>query len=187
MAGRKVSAIKIKDLRYAEVLSAAPTLTNVVTSFKAATKIDNSHQETFTYEEDEPTVTQYKNELTNKTNELTNKTYRSDVEAGEKRINFTIGQYDFDLKAALQGGTSGDSGKSYVSGEGTELRYKAFFALTQDNVLIVFPRANIVASNASTDNAIGIAVSAIPEEVSGVTADEYWFDAEGLELYDEDA
>ena len=65
MAGRKVSAIKIKDLRYAEVLSAAPTLTNVVTSFKAATKIDNSHQETFTYEEDEPTVTQYKNELTN--------------------------------------------------------------------------------------------------------------------------
>lgn len=180
MAGRKVSAIKIKDLRYAEVLSAAPTLTNVVTSFKAATKIDNSHQETFIYEEDEPTVTQYKNELTNKT-------YRSDVEAGEKRINFTIGQYDFDLKAALQGGTSGDSGKSYVSGEGAELRYKAFYALTQDNVLIVFPRANIVASNASTDNAIGIAVSAIPEEVSGVTADEYWFDAEGLELYDEDA
>lgn len=177
MAGRKVSAIKIKDLRYAEVLSAAPTLTSVSTGFKAATKIENSHQDTFTYEEEQPSVTQYKNQLTNKT-------YRSDVEAGEKRINFTIGQYDFDLKAALQGGTSGDDGKSYVSGDASELRYKAFYALTQDNVLIVFPRANIVASNASTDNAIGIAVSAIPEEVSGVTADEYWFDAEELSLTD---
>lgn len=178
MAGRKVSAIKIRDLRYADVLSAAPTLADVATGFKAASKIENSHQQTFTYEEDSATVTQYKNELTNKT-------YRSDVEAGEKRINFTIGQYDFDLKAALQGGTSGDSGKSYVSGESTELRYKAFYALTQDNVLIVFPRANIVANNASTDNAIGIAVSAVPEEVSGVTSDEYWFDAEGLDLYEQ--
>lgn len=178
MAGRKVSAIKIKDLRYAEVLSAAPTLSGVATGFKSATKIDNSHQQTFTYEEDEPTVTQYKNELTNKT-------YRSDVEAGEKRINFTVGQYDFDLKAALQGGKSGDTGKSYTAGDSAELRYKAFYALTQDNVLIVFPRANIIASNSSTDNAIGIAVSAIPEEVSGVTADEYWFDAEELDLYGE--
>ena len=178
MAGRKVSAIKIKELRYAEVLSAAPTLSDVATGFKAATKIDNSHQQTFTYEEDEPTVTQYKNELTNKT-------YRSDVEAGEKRINFTVGQYDFDLKAALQGGKSGDTGKSYTAGDSAELRYKAFYALTQDNVLIVFPRANIIASNSSTDNAIGIAVSAIPEEVSGVTADEYWFDAEDLDLYGE--
>lgn len=123
-------------------------------------------------------MTQYKNELTNKT-------YRSDVEAGEKRINFTVGQYDFDLKAALQGGKSGDTGKSYTAGDSAELRYKAFYALTQDNVLIVFPRANIIASNSSTDNAIGIAVSAIPEEVSGVTADEYWFDAEELDLYGE--
>ena len=178
MAGRKVSAIKIKDLRYSDVLSEKPTLTNVVTSFKAATKIENSHQGTFTYEEDAATVEQYKNDLTNKT-------YRSDVEAGEKRINFTIGQYDFDTKADLQGGTSGDSGKSYEAGDSTELRYKAFFALTQDNVLIVFPRANIVANNSSTDNAIGIAVSAIPEEVAGVTKDEYWFDAEELELYGE--
>jgi hypothetical protein len=178
MAGRKVSAIRIRDLRYAEVLSAKPTYADVATSFKAAAKIENSHQDTFTYEEDEPTVTGYKNDLTGKT-------YRSDVEAGEKRINFTIGQYDFDLKAALQGGTSGDSGKSYESGDSTELRYKAFYALTQDNVLIVFPRANIVASNSSTDNAIGIAVSAIPEEVSGVTKDEYWFDAEELDLYGE--
>lgn len=175
MAGRKVSAIKIKDLRYADVLSAAPTLSDVATGFKSASKIDNSHQQTFTYNEDEPSITQYKNDLTGKT-------YRSDVEAGDKRIDFVIGQYDFDTKAALQGGTSGDTGKSYTSGDSSELRYKAFYALTQDNVLIVFPRANIIARNSSTDNAIGLAVSAIPEEVSGVTKDEYWFDAEELDL-----
>lgn len=175
MAGRKVSAVKIKDLRYAEVLAKAPTLADVATGFKAATKIDNSHQQTFTYEEDEPSITQYKNDLTGKT-------YRSDVEAGDKRINFVIGQYDFDTKQALQGGTSGDEGKSYASGDSSELRYKAFYALTQDNVLIVFPKANIIGRNSSTDNAIGLSVSAIPEEVSGVTKDEYWFDAEGLDL-----
>ena len=103
MAGRKVSAIKIKDLRYADVLSAAPTLSDVATGFKSASKIDNSHQQTFTYNEDEPSITQYKNDLTGKT-------YRSDVEAGDKRIDFVIGQYDFDTKAALQGGTSGERG-----------------------------------------------------------------------------
>lgn len=175
MAGRKVSAIKIKDLRYAEVLAAAPTLSDVATGFKAATKIENSHQQTFTYEEDEPSITQYKNDLTGKT-------YRSDVEAGDKRINFVIGQYDFDTKQALQGGKSGDAGKSYESENSAELRYKAFYALTQDNVLIVFPKANIIGRNSSTDNAIGLSVSAIPEEVSGVTKDEYWFDAEELGL-----
>ena len=179
MAGRKVSAIRIRDLRYAEVLATAPTTSTVVTSFKGATKIDNSHQDTFAYEEEEPTVTGYRNDLTGKT-------YRSEVAPGEKRINFTIGQYDFATKAALQGGSVSEDGKMYTSGDSTELRYKAFFALTQDNVLIVFPRANIVASNASTDNAIGIALSAIPEEVSGVTKDEYWFDANEMGLLDND-
>lgn len=178
MAGRNISAIKIKDLRYADVLSAAPTLSDVATGFKAATKIVNSHQDTFSYNEDEPSITQYKNDLTGKT-------YRSDVEAGDKSLEFVIGQYDFETKAALQGGTSGDSGQSYESGDSSELRYKAFYALTQDNVLIVFPRAIIIARSSSTDNAIGLAVSAIPEEVSGVTKDEYWFDAQDLNLDDE--
>lgn len=178
MSQRKVSAIRIKDLRYAEVLATAPTSTTVVASFKSATKIDNSHQDTFTYEEDEPTITSYRNDLTGKS-------YRSEKEPGEKRISFTIGQYDFDTKAALQGGSAGEDGKSYTSGSSSELRYKAFFALTQDNVLIVFPKANVIASNASTDNAIGIAVSAVPEEVSGVTSDEYWFDAEEMQLYED--
>lgn len=175
MAGRKVSSIKIKDLRYNEVLNTAPDLSGVAALFKAATKIDNSHQGTFAYEEEEPTINSYKNDLTGKV-------YRSDVEPGDKRINFVIGQYDFETKAALQGGKSDETGKSYTSGDSAELKYKSFFALTQDNVLIVFPKANIIARNSSTDNAIGLAVSAVPEEVSGVTKDEYWFDAEGLSL-----
>lgn len=178
MAGRKVSAIKIKDLRYMDVLSAAPSLSGVAAQFKSAKKIDNSHQGTFTYEEDDPTINSYKNELNGKI-------YRSDVELGDKRINFTIGQYDFETKSELQGGLAGDSGKSWSSGDATEQRYKAVFALTEDNVLIVFPKANIIGRNSSTDNAIGIAVYAIPQEISGDIKDEYWFDAEELELYAE--
>lgn len=178
MAGRKVSAIKIKDLRYSDVLKAAPTIATIPALFKAAKKIDNSHQGTFAYEEDDPTINSYKNELNGKI-------YRSDTEPGDKRINFTIGQYDFETKAAMQGGKTSDDGKSWTPGDATEQRYKAMFVITEDNVLIVFPQAMIVGRSSTVDSAIGIAVSAIPQEISGSIGNEYWFDSQGLDLEDD--
>lgn len=174
MAGRKVSAIKIKKLRYANVLSAAPTKEGLVAAFTAASKIDNSHQGTFQYEETEPTVNQYKNDLTGQV-------YRSDMEAGDVTMRFTIGQYDFKTKADLQGGTGTDD--SWSRGKASQ-RYKCMYAVTEDNVLIIFPKANLIGTGASTDNAVGLAMQAIPQEISSEIASEYWFDVEGLELPD---
>lgn len=172
MAGRQVSAIKIKALRYADVLKSAPTLDGLKQAFTAASKIDNSHQGTFTYEETEPTVNQYKNDLTGQV-------YRSDMEPGDVTIRFTIGQYDFKTKADLQGGTSTDT--QWARGKAAQ-HYKCFYAITEDNVCIVFPKGNVIGTGASTDNAVGIAMQVIPQEINSDIASEYWFDVEDLNI-----
>ena len=174
MAGRQISAIKIKQLRYAEPLGTAPTKEGLKMAFDKAIKILNSHQGTFQYEETEPTVNKYKNDLTGQV-------YRSDMEPGDVSMRFSVGQYDMETKAALQGGTAGDTGSSWSRGKAAQ-RYKCMYALTEDNVCIVFPKANIIGTGSSVDNAIAIAMQAIPQEVSGTVASEYWFDAQGLSL-----
>lgn len=172
MAGRQVSAIKIKALRYAEVLSEAPTKDTIKTAFEAAEKIQNLHQGTFTYEESAPTVNSYKNDLTGQI-------YRSDMEPGDVSINFTIGQYDFATKAAMQGGDATDD--SWKRGKASQ-RYKAFYAITGDDICIVFPKGNVIGTGTSTDNAVGIAMQVIPQEISSEIGSEYWFDVLGLEI-----
>ena len=173
-AGRKFSAIKIKHLRYADPLSEAPTKEGLAVAFGAASKVDNVHQDTFQYEEAEPTVTRYKNQLTGQI-------YRTDVEEGEVFISFVIGEYDMATKAAMQGGTEGDSGASWKRGK-AEPHYKCIYAVTEDDVCIVFPKGNIVGAGKSQDKAIGLSLKAVPEEVSAEVAPEYWFDANGLSL-----
>lgn len=173
MEARKISAIKISKLRYSDVLTSAPTAAQLATLFQSAKEIDNAHQETFAYEEAEATVNNYKNQLTGQI-------YRSDIQPGDVKINFTIGAYDFATKGALQGGVATET--TWERGEGTEPIYKSFFALTEDNVLIVFPKANIVSRGSSADNAIGLAVAAIPHEVSAEVKSEYWFDVQGVNL-----
>lgn len=167
MAGREFSAIKIKQLAYADVLATAPTLATVKAAFEAATKISNSHQDSFQYEEADPTVTPYKNELTGAN-------YRADIEEGDTDITFSIGKYDMATKTALQGGTGDDN--SWVRGRRDNI-YKATYALTEDDVLIVFPKANIVANGKTTDKAIALSMKAIPNENGEIKA-EYWFDYE---------
>lgn len=174
---RVISAIKIKSLRYGEVLSAAPTAETIAGLFTAATEISNSHQDTFTYEEAEPTVNSYKNQLNGQV-------YRSDVEPGAVSISFSIGAYDFETKAAMQGGTvtagTETAGEVWARSGGKGLIYKSLYALTEDNVCIVFPKALISGRGVSTDNAIAVAVKATPEEISGTAiASEYWFDVAG--------
>lgn len=166
MAGRTITAVKIKKLYYANPLAAAPTKATVTSAMSSATPISNVHQDTFQYEEAEPTVNKYKNQLTGQV-------YRSDVVEGDVSISFSIGQYDFATKKDLQGGTATDD--SWARGKASQI-YKAFYAVTEDDVCIVFPKARIVARGASTDNAVALALSAVPEEVSSSIASEYWFD-----------
>lgn len=166
MSGRKISAIRIKQLAYANAVAEAPTKAKLSEAIAAATVIDNSHQDTFQYEEAEASVTKYKNQITGQV-------YRSDIEAGEVNIKFTIGSYDLATKAALQGGTGSD--EQWVR-ERVQPIYKTLYAVTEDDVCIVFPKAQIFSRGASADNAIGLAVTATPLETDSAIGAEYWFD-----------
>ncbi len=140
-----------------EIKTLLPTLTEVL----------NVHQDTWSYEEAEASITRYKNQLTDKP-------YRQDVESGEVKIGFTIGKYDFNTKAALQGGTASETSWSRPTIP-VDIR-KTIIALTNDDYYIIFSNAAIIGRGALADKAIGLAVSATPMEasVAGLEA-EKWF------------
>ena len=58
--------IGIKQIWYGDVFSAAVTAATLKTWFQTATEVKNSHQDTFQYTQDDPSVTDYINELTGK-------------------------------------------------------------------------------------------------------------------------
>lgn len=175
MAGKKISAVDIKELNYVlfedntEVITEDLTGSALAALLKTAQKVLNVHQDTWTIEEDEPTITSYKNQLTEKT-------YRQRKEMGDVSMNFTIGQYDYATKADLMGGTSTET--SWKRSRGVVDIYAVMIALTEDNQYCVFPKGSVVAREANTDNAVGIAVAATAmEPETEAVSSEYWFDA----------
>ena len=80
------------------------------------------------------------------------------------------------------GGTVLETDKGWSRGNAGEQRYKCVVAVTNDDVAIIFPKANIIGRGASTDGAVGISITATPLKVSTTIASEYWFDASGKTL-----
>ncbi len=171
--------IGIKQLWYGDVISVATNLTQsgVAALISASTEIKNVHQDTWGYTEDDPSTTDYKNELSGLTY------FRDVTEKGNKTINFTMGEYDYETKAALMGGTiiqdSSTPPKTvgWKSDGSLELIHKSIIALTKTGTYIIFTNANIVAKSDQQQKAIGLGVNAVAEEnpAAGVE-DEYWFD-----------
>lgn len=95
---------------------------------------------------------------------------------GDVTINFTIGQYDFHTKAEFLGGTATDT--TWKRPRGVVEIHRALIGLTEDNLYVVLPYANINAHEANTDGAVGIAVvgTAMEPENEAVMP-EYWFDS----------
>ena len=169
------SAIDIKQLWYDEPMDTAPVRTSLTTGM---TEIKNVHQDTWQIEEGEANQDSYRNQLTGKVYRTGRKTM------GDLTINFTVGKYDWDTKANLMGGTviTEGSGSSQTKvgwkrGDDAETVYKSFVALTTDDIYVVIPKAAVTSREASTDGAIGIAISAVmvDPDASGV-ASEYWFE-----------
>jgi hypothetical protein len=143
-----------------------------ITAFLAdgATKeITNVHATTWTYETDDPTRTDY-------INQLSGSAYYTDFEPGGTNVNFSIGQYDYQTKADLQGGTA--TATSWVAPLSQGVINKAFLALTKDDTYIFFPKAAITArAGMVEDKLIGLLFSASPNDpgVAGM-ASEIWCD-----------
>lgn len=102
----KVIAVGIKKLYYADPAKVTGDLTGTLlaTIIKdvSTKQVENIHQDTWSIEEEERSTTEYRNQLTNGV-------YRQDTEMGNIQMSFTIGQYDYETKAAFMGGTGSET------------------------------------------------------------------------------
>ena len=175
MAGTvQISAIDIKKLWYAETSAVTADLTGTLlkTILGSAKEITNVHQDTWTIDESEPTQDSYRNQLTGNI-------YRFGAkQMGEVTFNFTIGRYDYVTKKDLLGGDIINVDKGWKRARGAVEIKKCLIALTEDDQYCVLPYANVVAREASTDGAVGLAVigTAMEPETETIMP-EYWFDA----------
>lgn len=171
---KQVSAIDIKNLWYCDTSAVTADLTGtaLATLLAAATttEVKNVHQDTWTFEEAEPSQESYKNQLTGSVYRMGSK------DMGNVTVNFTIGRYDYATKAALLGGTATDT--TWKRARGIVDIKKCLIALTEDDQYVVLPYANITAREASTDGAVGLAVTGtmLEPEIETVMP-EYWFDS----------
>lgn len=160
--------IGLKKIWYGDVittdLSAAPAV-------ESMTEVKNVHQGTWGYSQDDPSITDYVNELTGRTY------YRDAESAGAKTISFSMGEYDYADMAALEGG-SVISTKGWKATDGVQVINKAVVALTKTNQYIVFTNASIIAKVDTQNKNLCLGVTATAQENpnEGV-APEYWFDA----------
>ena len=170
----QISAIDIKKLWYAETSAVTADLTGTLLStiLESAKEITNVHQDTWTIDESEPTQDSYRNQLTGNI-------YRFGAkQMGEVTFNFTIGRYDYVTKKDLLGGDVINIDKGWKRARGAVEIKKCLIALTEDDQYCVLPYANVVAREASTDGAVGLAVigTAMEPETETIMP-EYWFDA----------
>lgn len=178
--------IGIKKLWYGDPLDstiadAAAVQTLVSGSGSKFTEVKNVHQGTWGYSHDDPTVTEYINELSGQPY------YRDKETLGARTITFSIGVYDFATKADLQGGDvikKGGSGEDkddavgWKSSDALENVYKCVVAQTKTGNYIVFSNASIVAKGDQQEKNIALGVTAVcmESEEDGVAA-EYMFEA----------
>ena len=165
--------IGLKKIWYGAPLSTAPKSAADVEALVAGegfTAVENVHEGTWSYTQDDPSVTDYINMITGQPY------YRDVTNGGNKTIAFTMGQYEFDDLVALQGGEKvGNDG--WAAGA-PQLYYKAVIAQTKTGNYIVFSNAGIIAKTNAAEQNLGLGVTAVAMD-SGITgiAAEYRFKA----------
>lgn len=174
--------IGVKRIWYGEPLTTKLTKVADITallspseSVSAFKEVKNSHEGTWGYSHDDPGVTDYINELTGQTY------YRDKTSVGAKTVTFTMGVYDFETKAALQGGKVIKDAEKVVGWESDavlENINKCIIAQTKTGNYIVFSNASIVGKGDQQDKNIGLGITAVAQEntTDGVAA-EYLFEA----------
>lgn len=175
---KKVTATDIKKLWYADPTVVTADLTGpmlkTLLAGESVKPVENIHQDTWSIEESEASQDSYRNQLTGQIYRFGRKT------PGEVTLKWTIGQYDYALKAEFLGGTA--TGNSWKRPrEAVDIK-KCLIALTLDDQYCVVPYANIKANEANSDKAIGLAITGTAMEPENpAIASEYWFDASELD------
>lgn len=168
--------IGIKKIWYGDVITAAVTKTSLKTWLGTATEVENSHQDTWAYTEDDPTYTDYINELNGSIY------YRDVTQKGDKTIAFTMGVFSFDDKVELEGGEKIDTDAGWASSDTPGIVNKAIVGQTKTGNYIVFTNAAVIAKGNAVEKNIGLGVTAVAMENpnTGVKRD-YLFDGEKVD------
>lgn len=169
--------IGIKQLWYGPVMTTAPANAAALKTLAEGNtfkEVKNVHQDTWGYNQDDPSVDDYINELSG------NPYYRDMTDAGRKTINFTMGEYEFQTKADLQGGTvitgTGDTAIGWAAPETPEIIEKAIIAKTKTGGWVCFTNASIIGKGDQQQKAIGLGVTAVAQDNTNVgVSDEYFF------------
>ena len=163
----------IQQIFYAEPMTAAPlsgAAVKAILNDSSTKQINNVHSKTWAYEEQEGTNTPF-------INQLNGQTYYNDTQPGTRAINFTIGQYEYETKADLQGGTATSTSWKAPTNQG--IINKCFIGRTKDDTYVVFPKAQISCRTGMVESTLmGLMLTATPIE-TGITGleTEAWFDA----------
>jgi hypothetical protein len=163
--------IGLKKIWYGDPIAEAPkSLAEVEALVADMTEVTNVHEGTWSYTQDDPSVTDYINQLTGQPY------YRDVTNAGNKTIAFTMGMYEFDDLVALQGGEK--VGTDGWAAGAPQLYYKGLIAQTKTGNYIVFTNAGIIAKTNAAEQNLGLGVTAVAMDsgVEGV-APEYRFKA----------
>lgn len=163
--------VSIKDIYYGDSIKTGTLDGAAVAAFindSKVKKVNNVHDTTWAYEEAEASITDY-------VNQRNGKVYYRDATPGAVQISFSIGQYDYETKADLQGGEGTETSwtrKDY------DLTYKCVVAVTKDDTYIVFPNASITARGGMVeDKVIGIMFAAVAMDTGVDTIpSEMWLD-----------
>lgn len=163
--------IGIKKIWYGNVISEAVTKASLKTLLNSMTEVKNSHQDTWQYTEDDPTYTDYINELNGEIY------YRDVTQKGAKTITFTMGEWTFDDKVALQGGEKVDTDAGWADSDTPSITNQGIVAQTKTGNYIVFTNAAVIAKGAQAEKNIGLGVTAVAmsNTNAGVKSD-YLFD-----------
>ena len=182
MAGTTVKPfIGLKRVWYGDVVKSVTaaesgySAAELKTLISTLTEVKNVHQDTWGYDESDPSVTDYINELTGQPY------YRDVTQAAIPTVNFTLGEYSLEDKAALQGGEV--KGGGWERTNMANLVEKCIVAQTKTGNFIFMPRANITGKGSFVEKNIGLGVTAVPLEtgVDGL-ASEKWFKEEDVDL-----
>lgn len=166
--GTQISAVELQKLEIAPIAEDG----GIGTVFQ---EIPVIHEETFTYEDSEPEAKDYK--------DVKGNIYFRTKKPGVVKMNASIGRYDLEMKAKLQGGkyTAGADGAAgtWTRPDGAEIIEYTVRGTTLDGVKITFPRAEVSASGKANDKAIGLALvfTAMKPMKAGVPV-EIWEDGE---------
>ncbi len=164
--GTQISAVELQKLEIAPIAADG----GAGTEFEEVPVV---HEATFTYEDSEPEAKDYK--------DVKGNVYFRTKKPGVVKMNASIGRYDLETKAKLQGGkyTAGAEGKpgSWVRPDGAPIIEYTVRGTTLDGVRITFPRAEVSASGKANDQAIGLSLvfTALKPTKAGVPV-EIWED-----------